>query len=443
MTDIHMTAEILRALARGELDPGELEQIILTHLFELCPTCRAEFETFRDMPEFGESDGREYDAVFATLMARTPELAATVEEERERALRDFKHLLGLHPGDRMRRVKRANRRFQSPFLAQMLLEHARDAVPGDMKLSRQMAELAFQVAEHASAPLRHELQTTALAFQANALRSRGELKRSRALMNLARQRIRHEGIVETRLCAEVDWLEGLLARDQRRFVAGEALLNRSAMLYRFVEDDVNVARALISLGELLRAIGSVEEAIGVAERAAVLLQPHDEPRLLFYAVHNRLLYLAEAGRFQEARTGLVEHAASYGQFPSSHVQLRLSWLEAKIAQGLGEVELAEFHFQTAQAGFIEAGNGYDAALVTLDLAALYFTVGRVADVKRLAEEITPIFEAEDIHREAVAALILFQNAVRVEAASLAMVGELGVYLESVRRDPSLTFRKPS
>jgi hypothetical protein len=47
-----------------------------------------------------------------------------------------------------------------------------------------------------------------------------------------------------------------------------------------------------------------------------------------------------------------------------------------------------------------------------DHAFLYLRQGRAADVKRLAEEIFPVFQAQDVHREAVAALRLFQEAAR-------------------------------
>jgi len=54
--------------------------------------------------------------------------------------------------------------------------------------------------------------------------------------------------------------------------------------------------------------------------------------------------------------------------------------------------------------------GYDAALVSLHLALLYTKEGRAAAVAELAREMIPIFEAQDIHREALAALTVFRQA---------------------------------
>jgi hypothetical protein len=55
----------------------------------------------------------------------------------------------------------------------------------------------------------------------------------------------------------------------------------------------------------------------------------------------------------------------------------------------------------------------------------------------------PIFAAHDVHREAAAALILFQEAVRQETVTIEMALEVAKYLEAARTDPTLQFKKPS
>jgi hypothetical protein len=66
-------------------------------------------------------------------------------------------------------------------------------------------------------------------------------------------------------------------------------------------------------------------------------------------------------------------------------------------------------------------------------------------VKRLAEEMIPIFQAADVHREALAALLLFQEAARHETLTLKLAREVARYLKAARVDPSLRFstEKPS
>jgi len=62
-------------------------------------------------------------------------------------------------------------------------------------------------------------------------------------------------------------------------------------------------------------------------------------------------------------------------------------------------------------------------------------------VKRLAEEIYAILQAQDIHREAAAALMLFREAARQEQLTVQEIREYVEYLREARTDPSLRFRQ--
>lgn len=53
----------------------------------------------------------------------------------------------------------------------------------------------------------------------------------------------------------------------------------------------------------------------------------------------------------------------------------------------------------------------------------------------------PIFRSQDIHREAVAALVLFQEAVPEEQITAASVREIAAHLDAARTDPTLRFRQ--
>jgi len=52
----------------------------------------------------------------------------------------------------------------------------------------------------------------------------------------------------------------------------------------------------------------------------------------------------------------------------------------------------------------------------------------VADVQRLAEEMLPIFQAQDVNREALAALRLFQEAARRQEFTIEKARELAAWL---------------
>lgn len=94
---------------------------------------------------------------------------------------------------------------------------------------------------------------------------------------------------------------------------------------------------------------------------------------------------------------------------------------------------AERFFVETRRGFLDQGIGYDVAMVSLDLSVLYVKDGRTTEVLRIAEEMVALFEAQDIHREALAALRLFLEAAQCEEVTAEFVLEIGARLEAVRR----------
>ena len=89
-------------------------------------------------------------------------------------------------------------------------------------------------------------------------------------------------------------------------------------------------------------------------------------------------------------------------------------------------------------GFEERGKGrhadharqLDAALVSLDLVVLHARRGDTARNRQLAAEMLPIFEAGGVHPDALAALLLFQQAAEAEEVTVDLVGQVAA---SVRR----------
>jgi tetratricopeptide (TPR) repeat protein len=170
------------------------------------------------------------------------------------------------------------------------------------------------------------------------------------------------------------------------------------------------------------------------------LSPEKEPRLYLSGRYNLALFLVDSGEPGQAEQVLEEDADLYKRYQEPWLQLRLTGLRGKIAAARGDFATAETAFLEMRDGFLEQGIGFDAAIVSMDLALLYLRQGRTAELKALAREMLPIFRSQDVHREAVAALVLFQEAVREEQITTAFVRELAAYLDQARTDPSLRFR---
>lgn len=384
MSDIHITPELLEAVERGEIPARILAEAGLSHLLSLCSTCRdgvREWERRRNAPLSS------YESAFRVLPFVLERHGKEVEEQLERAEKDLGELLKLPQQARLARVRRASTRFRGVGLAQRLLQEAGKHIPADPGKVHELAEVAEAVLLRAPhVPGYFDALTRALAYRANTLRAIGRVREADERMRSARALIRNEDVKDVLVYAEVDWLEGVLRKDQRRFKDAEYLLSRSASLFRIAGEVVASARPLLALGLLYNERQNPSRAIEVTQAVLESLSPEVEPRLCCYARHNITLFLVEAGRFEEAAAFLEESRAFYRQFPDLYTQSRLGWIEGKIASGQGRLEEAERLFRALREEFIEQGNGYDAAMVSMDLALLYSRQGRLVEIKQLAEE---------------------------------------------------------
>jgi len=444
--DRHLSVELLRAIDRGEGHPSDLAAVALAHLFELCPACRAAFETWRQ--ELGEGTAgpllAEYDAPFERCRAAVAGKVTAVDAEQATARERARELMALRADERGERVREEPARYAGPALAALLLDESRRCLPGEPRDAHAIACLAQAVLQHANpTPYVSELYARALAHQANVLRIQGELRLADHQFQAARFLLKTQGGGEPLLVAELDHMEGALRRAQRRFSEAESLMVHALASYRAEGQMLEASQVLLSLGAVHQYNGDLNRAVEAVKEADTLVSQLDEPRLTWIVRHNLAWWHYEAGEPEKARQIFTANQELYDRFPDPFTQLRRLWLQARLAKAEGSFESAESIYRAAQEGFLREGIGYNAALVALDLAALFAEQGRTGELKRLAEEIVPVFEAQDIHREAAAALLLFQDAVRTEQVTLRYLIELSRYLERARLDPTLPFRRPA
>ncbi|HEY0782595.1 MAG TPA: hypothetical protein VGE98_09080 [Thermoanaerobaculia bacterium] len=440
MAESHLTRHLLRAVAVGDLPPRVLVDLGWTHLLELCPECRREVAAWRDEQKRSSCN---YESTFAALPDMIAQRSRQDEEERAVAERDFAELRRLSAIERRERVKLARRRFHSARLGMLLLDQARQRVAADAEDSYLWAELAEMVAERSRDDSARDVLLLAQVHCGNALRVMSNVRGADARFRQARALLRDHGAADTTVFAEVDWYEGALRRDQRRFEEAEGLLSRASMQYRMAGEHATAARPLLTLGLLYHEIGDNQSAIEATELAMRSIPQTADRRFFLSARHNLALFVCEGGNPTEAAEMLRGDLPLYADFPDAPTQMRLSWLKGKIAAGLDQTIEAEDELRRARDGFLELGIGYDAALASLDLALLYSRQQRTGELKQLAEEIAPIFEARDIHRETVAALALFQRAAQQEAVTAEAIGRLGQFLRESRNNPALHLRRPS
>jgi tetratricopeptide (TPR) repeat protein len=214
------------------------------------------------------------------------------------------------------------------------------------------------------------------------------------------------------------------------------LLRRAGALYRRTGELDALGRALLHesyvhacAGDPSAAAAALREGMALADFAAT-----GEPRLTLAAWHSLAFLAHSLGRDKEARALLLQAAPLARNSGDPLAAVRLRHLEARIAAALGESAAAEEALREARQIFLAREMGYDAALASLDLAALYAGQGRLADLASLGAAMAPLCRARDLHREAVAALLLFEKAAGARSATSALVREISSRLLRLRRE---------
>ena len=211
-------------------------------------------------------------------------------------------------------------------------------------------------------------------------------------------------------------LEASLRREQQRFPEALALLESART---FAEPaDLAVSRILLKREHVFERMGDLPAALATLEEAASRVAATGDLHLRFSHRFNTADVLGQRQRHAEAETLLPEVRELAAQLGNGLDSLRVLWLEARVDTGLGRRDAAVRKLEKVQREFTARQLPYDAALACLDLAVLWLEVGRTAEVRELTMGMAWIFEAKKIHREALAALRLFTEAARREAATV-------------------------
>ena len=352
-----------------------------------------------------------------------------------------------HPVSRQRALIQRTWRFKNYVFAEFLLEESLRSVVDDPSRAEDLAELALVVGEqlegsHYGPALINDLKARAWTYVGNARRVATDLRSAEEAFAEAEKTLA-EGTDDVLLRARTLILKGELRREQRRFDEADELFQRALSTYREAGEEHWVGRALISMAAAAEESGHAEKGIDLLRDALAKIDTEREPRLLLLVRHNQANCLVSAGRAQEAKKMLPELKKLVSEQGSRVDALRSLWLEGRIARGLNKLDEAEKVFARMRDEFVERGIAYDAALASLDLAAVYAQQGRTGEMKQLAEEMMPIFRSRDVHREATAALLVFQRAAKTESATLQMVADIARYLREARGNPELIYQQAS
>ncbi|HVR99756.1 MAG TPA: hypothetical protein VMW27_24245 [Thermoanaerobaculia bacterium] len=390
-----------------------------------------------------------YDAVFDRVFRRVASQEVVVAREREQGSELLEELLR-HPPARQLLLIGNSSRFRSRMLCERLLKESFEAGFREVSRAGELAKVAVALAglltsEECGGEEAHRgIQARAWAQLGNACRIHAD----HANAQLAFERVDsllEGGPVSLLDKARVLDLKASFRREQRRFDDAGQLLDLVISIYHQLGQWSLLGRSLRQKSMVCGEAGDLEAEIALLRCALQLIDPEEEPRSFLTARHNLIIALNDSGRAREAFALLFHTRPLYLKQGDRMNLLRLRWLEGTVAVKLERLEQAGAAFREVQGAYAEMGLDYEAAVVSIDLAGVYALQGRTSEVRRLARETLAVFQALDIHYEAMAAFLVFYQAAQQETAEsgmaqmVQMTQEIAGFLRRSQSDPSLHF----
>jgi hypothetical protein len=324
-------------------------------------------------------------------------------------------------------------------VAELLCEESIRATAHRPDRALELARAALQVAELAPGEEKWRQLVVGIAHGhvGNAQRVREEMDEAREAFQQCRERWtagsggdpmrilnqgRVFGLEASMLRANGQWQEALTLLDHALSVSSKA--EKRYLL-------INKAKALEEGEDYEGAIASLREAAPLIEAK--------RSRLLWTLHFDLLVNLCSLERYTEVQAALPKVKSLTIALGNDLDLIRFRWLEGKNEAGTGYLERAVATLSVVRTDFMAHQLPYDAALVTMDLAAMLLDMGRLAQVKALALQMAPLFKSRGVHANAKRALALFREAALAEAATVELARSVARYLRRARRLPDLKF----
>ena len=447
MAEWHADREMIERFLHEDL-PEEQSRVLEHHLMT-CSDCEELLiEALPARPAAGHLQADAYRLLvrraLREMRSEGKQIRVRLAGERQQAGQLWQEMRDLGATARRERVWE-DPRFQTWGFFELLIDKARWVVLEEPSQAEGILRLALDVTEHLKTETYgkgsvESAKARAWASLGNALRVLADFRQAELAFGEAEAHLEngwHDPLDEALLLE----YKASLRRAQRRFDEALELLNAAIALYREIKEPHGQGRATMAKGLVLRYSGEPEAASALFRESLLLLDSGEEPRLFALNHSNLIGSLLDSGRVQEAAELIPKTRKLLAEFGKRTDERRLRWLEGICAVHLGKTAAAEAIFLELIDAFTKDRHAYDVALVSLELAALYARQGRTADVKRLASEMLPVFQSYEIHREALAALIVFQKAAEMEQLSVGLVEEVTAFLQRARTNPSLRFRE--
>jgi len=319
-------------------------------------------------------------------------------------------------------IRNCHSKYRSRPLAEELLRRGQKVVHRDPQECLRLGHLAWEVADQilgmhdlagGEAGLQ-DLKTLVRAHQGNACRAIGLWDEAKGYFNKAFSCLAL-GSGDPRIEVTLSSFYASYLRECQCYPKALSYLESSERLCLELGDGPLRGKLMLQRGAALQEMGAPARALPVLEECLGLLNPRGSHHLFGMAYQTLSVTLCELGSFVAAVGALEESDAAFARCAPEigrSMEGHRIWTRGKVNHGLERFEAAEGFFLTAQDVFSRGENPYDTALVSLDLAMLYFERGRLEDLVSIAEEAYEGLRSQELRPEANAALLLLLEASR-------------------------------
>lgn len=400
MSKKHISADLVERILAGDVPLNEFVRQVREHLMEICPECR---EALVRPPQPGsEETGKEVSLARIREAMRRNKLPALFERYSRVEVEDT--------------------------AAHLLTESHNSTENPDEHLD--WARAAYE-ALVASGSENQSLFALSFAFQGNAYRLKGDMREAFKWLSKAENAAATCTALDAK--ATVGGILGSYYMDLRKLDRAAIVLLEAATMAG--ENEFIKARILLKLGLVYEVAGDLDKSASAVREALSIIDEKELPTLYLYGRHNLALLLVTMGEFRAAQDILDYDEDMWRQVTEERMTVREWWLKSRIMAGLGDLRKAEKGFLGVRERFIARGEGFETALVTLDLALLYLAEGRIAEIVPMAEEMLQIFIACEVHPEAHAALLVLKQSLERTEVTREMIEKCYRYLREESSTP--------
>jgi tetratricopeptide (TPR) repeat protein len=441
----HPSREILEGFLRSDLPSSQVKATVV-HLLAGCEQCREGLADLAEVmfkpdaalePVLSVEEDAAYDGAISAALSVALARERVLERERQEAERRVTALSG--SSSPVGEVA-----LDGPVtwgLCETLLEKSREMRHTDRPGMLRFAVLALQAADRLDpqvygAEQRSDLQARVWAELANAYRLADDLAQAETAMTRAMD-LRTQGSGDPLLFARIADLRASLLSDQRRFTEAFHMLDAARAIYHRYGDFHEEGRILIIKGLYSGYAGDPEQGLQLLSQGLSMIDRERDEKLAFYTLHNILLLRVELGDYEAASRQLQRMRPLYAENATWIDQIKLRRIEGQISAGLGRLDEAEALFLQTRQELDKAGLGYEAALVSLNLAEVKLQRGETAGVRDLVGEMVGAFRSLGVGREAMAAVLLLWGALERDQLTLEILRRAeGVLRRRARNEPA-------